>query len=425
MKNNLIFQKNLQLYLILLLILFSSVVCSHNVAQKHEPATLELINILNENPDLEQLLIRSLDIAREINPDRNTNPAQSLEDYFQYLNWSVKAMPWNALQSAEENPSIFEAIDQSLNYFYWLIDQPLTELEGKGFYFNSVQYYPALQPWIVSFVRSWGDFLSTEESWNTEYYEKMRSEELFNLDNDWYEDPTNWKTWNDFFSRALSSPVVRPIVAPDDNSIVVSPADSEPQGVWQIDVDSQINVGIQVKSTEFLSVPLLLGENSNYAETFANGTITHTFLNVQDYHRFHFPVNGTVKEVINIPAQDALGGNAVWDADSERYYLIITEPGWQSIQTRGLVVIDTYEHGYVAVLPVGMSQISSVVFEDTVVVGAEIRKGDPLGRFLFGGSDIIMIFEEKAGFEITVPVSGNVHEHILMGQEYGRFKKNP
>ena len=415
MKKNLFIQKTLKLYFSLLFIAFTTI----TFAQNHEPATIELINILQENQDLEQLLTRSIEIAKEINPDKNTNPAQSMDEYFHYLNWAVKAMPWNSLQSAEEIPSIFDAVDQSLNYFYWLIDQPLPELEDMGFYYNSVQYYPAFQPWIITFVRSWGDYLSTEESWNDEYYQQMRTEPLFNLDIGWYEDPSNWKTWNDFFARALSSPDVRPIAAPEDNSIVISPADSEPQGVWIIDANSHIEVKIQVKSTEFLYIPLLLGENSNYHDTFANGTITHTFLNIQDYHRFHFPVSGTIKEVFNIPAQDALGGNTVWDGDTRRYLLIINEPGWQTIQTRGLVVVDTHDYGYVAILPIGMSQISSVVFEDSVIVGAQVTKGDPLGRFLFGGSDIIMIFEEKAGFEMSV----NPHEHILMGIEYGKLQK--
>ena len=52
-----------------------------------------------------------------------------------------------------------------------------------------------------------------------------------------------------------------------------------------------------------------------------------------------------------------------------------------------------------------------------------VNKGDPLGRFLFGGSDIVMIFEKDAGLEITVPTAGDVHEHVLMGREYGRFRK--
>ena len=389
----------------------------------NEQITLDLIKILEENPEVELLLNRSIEAAKEINPDKRTNPAQSLEEYYEYLNWAVKAMPWNALPGAEEIPSLFDAVDQSLNYFYWLLDQPLPELEERGYYYNSIQYMPQLQPWIVKYVQTWGEFLSTEESWNDEYYALMLEEERFNLDKGWYEEPSNWRTWNDFFSRALSSPDVRPITAPNDNAVVISPADSEPQGVWQIDEDSYIELKVQIKSTEFQHIPLLLGGDSDYGETFANGILTHTFLNVHDYHRFHFPISGTIKEVKTIHAQDAVGGQTIWDAASQRYLLIITEPGWQSIETRGLVIVETPDHGHVALLPVGMSQISSVVFEDTVKVGEEVKKGDPLGRFLFGGSNIVMLFEEDAGFEITVPPQGDVHEHVLMGQEYGIFRR--
>ena len=171
-----------------------------------------------------------------------------------------------------------------------------------------------------------------------------------------------------------------------------------------------------------MSVAQLLG-NSEYKDVFAGGVLTHTFLNVDDYHRFHFPVSGTVKEVNIIPAQDAAGGITVWDASTGHYILYSSEPGWQAIETRGCVIIETKEYGYVAVLPVGMSQISSVVFDETVKVGAKVKKGDMLGWFLFGGSDVVMLFEKQAGFEIIVPGSSGGYSHVLMGEDYGSLIK--
>jgi len=88
MKKYLFFQKSLILGIITLFAMFYFLACSHHLTQKtvpsfvpndHEPATLELINILREIPELEQLLIRSIDIAKEINPYKNTNPVQSIE----------------------------------------------------------------------------------------------------------------------------------------------------------------------------------------------------------------------------------------------------------------------------------------------------------------------------------------------------------
>jgi phosphatidylserine decarboxylase precursor len=406
---------------LLLTALFILAALSGCANAKHEPITDELIGILEQNPAIKEMLIESIAMAKETNPDKDTNPAQTLEEYYDFLDWSVKAMPWNVLNNAEY-PAIYDQIDQSVCYFYFILDQPLAALLGKGYYYNSLQYVPELQPWIVNYCKAWGAYLSTEESWNDEYYGLMLKEPRFNLDIGWYEDSSNWKTWNDFFARRLSSPAVRPIMSAEDDSIVAAPADSEPQGVWQIDENSQIVSEVQIKSTQFLSVAQLLG-NSEYKDAFAGGVLTHTFLNVDDYHRFHFPVSGTVKEVNIIPAQDAAGGITVWDASTGRYILYSSEPGWQAIETRGCVIIETKEYGYVAVLPVGMSQISSVVFDETVKVGAEAKKGDMLGWFLFGGSDVVMLFEKQAGFEILVPGSSGGYSHVLMGEDYGSLKK--
>jgi len=411
-----------QLSLVALLLLVFACSTTRTSPQPHEQITKDLIAILAETPELEQLLLKSIEMAKETNPDKKTNPAQSLDEYYEYLNWSVKAMPWNVLSDAHY-PTIFETIDQNVCYFYFILDQPLPELEGKGYYYNSLQYVPELHAWLTQYAKDWGAYLSTPESWNDEYYELMKSEERFNLNKGWYEDPANWRTWNEFFARYLSSADIRPIVSPDDNSVVVSPADSEPQGVWQLDENSDIISTIQVKSRIFSSVSHLLGPNTEYANTFAGGTLTHTFLNVDDYHRYHFPVSGTIKEVEMIQAQDAAGGITIWDAEKKKYILLASDPGWQMIETRGLVIVETEEHGNVAILPIGMSQISSVVFEETVKVGAKVQKGDMLGCFLFGGSNIVMVFEKKANFEFTVPKEGDTYKHLFMGQEYGRLRK--
>jgi phosphatidylserine decarboxylase len=77
----------------------------------------------------------------------------------------------------------------------------------------------------------------------------------------------------------------------------------------------------------------------------------------------------------------------------------------------------------VALLPIGMSQVSSVNFESSVKVGSTVRKGDMLGYFLFGGSDFVMLFQSKVDFQLTAAreESGG-YKHLLMGEEYGRIK---
>jgi phosphatidylserine decarboxylase precursor len=395
-----------------------------NSAQaQHAPTTQQLINMVEHNSELKSMLIESIEKAKKINPDKITNPAQTLEEYYAFIDWAAKALPWSILPDVPYS-KLYDKIDQSLDYFYFINDQPLSKLKDKGYYNNSLQYHEPYRTWMILFTKEWGMYLSKEGSWTDEYYKKALDDDRFGLDKGWYEDPSKWKTFNDFFARYLKSPEQRPIASPNDPSIVSSPADSKPQGVWKIDKKSNImhGKGVAIKSKVFKSIAALIGEGSAYKNAFANGTLTHTFLDVNDYHRYHFPVGGTVKEVRIIQSDDAVGGIITWDAKTKKYVLDANTPGWQMIETRGCVIIETKEYGVVALLPIGMSQVSSVNYEDTIKVGYTVKKGDMLGYFLFGGSDFVMLFQNKVDFKLTVPQENNrAYKHVLMGEKYGKL----
>ncbi|MER2027147.1 MAG: phosphatidylserine decarboxylase, partial [Lachnospiraceae bacterium] len=310
-----------------------------------------------------------------------------------------------------ENPSLYARIDQSLNYFYYLLDQPLPELAGKGYYYPCLEYHEPIASWVKGYCKDWGEFLSTPESWNDEYYATVLADEDFHMNEGWYADSNEWNSFNEWFSRKLISPDVRPISDAD----IVAPADSKPQGIWRVDENSQIDLGVQLKSVRFYNVRDLIGEGSVYRDAFAGGTLTHTFLDVNDYHRYHFPVGGTVLEVRKIEALDAVGGIVSWDTEQKKYILWDENPGWQSIETRDCLIMDT-EYGLVAILPIGMSQVSSCNWEESVKPGAVVKAGDPMGYFLFGGSDIVMVFQKGVSLNLLSK------EHILMGEPYAEIK---
>ena len=206
---------------------------------------------------------------------------------------------------------------------------------------------------------------------------------------------------------------------------VVAPADSKPQGVWSIDENSQLvqKEGVTIKSANFTSIAQLLGPDTAYADAFAGGTLTHTFLDVNDYHRYHFPVSGTIREIRKIPATNGAGGITVWDASAGRYVLEDAIPGWQMIETRDCVIIETDAYGLVAVLPIGMSQISSCNWEEGLEVGKRVEKGDPMGYFLFGGSDIVMVFQSGVNVDMRAPAAEGAdgYQHVLMGEAYAEL----
>ena len=206
---------------------------------------------------------------------------------------------------------------------------------------------------------------------------------------------------------------------------MASPADCVPQGVWKIDDESYIitDEKIAVKSRVFNSVRNLIGPDSPYCDAFAGGTFYHAFLNANDYHRYHFPLSGVIRELRIIPGDDALGGKITWEPDLKQYVVDCSVPGWQSIETRGLAIIETDKHGLVAVMPIGMSQVASVNFTEGLQVGDRVKKGDELGYFLFGGSDFVLVFQKDADFRLTSPKDGdNAWQHILMGEKLGEVK---
>jgi len=397
-------------------------------ATNHKQVTQDLINLVEGNPKIKTMLEASIAEAKKDNPDPKTNPVQNLSDYYNYIDSASELIPQNVL----ENPTelIREQILQSICYFYFLIDQPLLELKDKGLFKNSLQYYEPFSTWTRNFANTWGEFLDTEQSWNEKVYQGFYNAPRFGLQKGWYEPSSNWKTFNDFFSRYLQSVDMRPVAAPNDPSVVTAPADSLPQGTWEIDKDSNIKVedGLKVKLTTFYSIKDLLDDDSQYKGAFANGVLTHTFLNVNDYHRYHFAVGGTIKEKKNIVQNVAL--EVVWN-EKQAKYVPIDSTGWQFTQTRGYVIVDTGKYGLVALIPMGMAHVSSVNFEGNVRPGIAHEKGGMLGNFLFGGSDFVMLFQDKAGFEITAPEVkktaastelDNAYEHILMGEAYGVMK---
>ena len=403
-----------------------------------QPITEELQQLLEQDPQLKDWLEQSLEAAARINPDTDTNPAQTLAGYYEYVDEAAKMLPQDIL----DNPPdlIRDQILQTICYFYFLVDQPLDSITDPNLFKNAIQYVPDFSKWLRDFANAWGEYLDTPESFTDETYEQFYNDPNFRLQKGDYEPRSNWDSFNRFFSRYLASPDKRPIADPGDASVVVSPADSVPQGVWAIDSNSDIEVddgnGLEIKNVRYFNVNDLLGPNLvEFHDIFANGVLTHTFLNVYDYHRYHFAVGGTIEGVSKVQQNVAL--EVRWDSDQGKY-VPVDSTGWQFTQTRGIVVVDAGDDfGKVALIPMGMAHVSSVNFEDDVQVGNSVNKGDMLGTFLFGGSDFVILFQEQAGFEIQAPETGQVralatgstgdlarptYQHILMGTRYGQMK---
>jgi phosphatidylserine decarboxylase precursor len=412
---------------IAVLFLLCSFGAAANAASDQEgPATRALRHLVETNPDIQHLLTRSIEQAKRTNPDPRTNPAQTLEQYYRFVAFVERAIP-DSLLEPKQSATFSQRMDQSLAYFFFMCGQPLPELNGRGYFRNTLQYVEPYNAWLNAFVRSWGAFLDTPASWRPEYLQLALADDSFGLTKGWYEDPSGWRTFNEFFTRRLKSPDQRPIASRTDKSVAVSPVDGILQGVWAIDGNSYVveTTGVVIKSSTIKSVSALIGPDSRYAHSFADGTFTHLFLDVNDYHHYHFPLGGIIRDIKIIPGQEIPGVHVAWDAVNKHYTFDPSVVGWQALETRGRVILETKEFGLVALLPIGMSPVSSVTFEPALKEGVEVHKGDLMGHFRFGGSDFVVLFQHGHDLELDIHRSGAEQSfpHMLMGERLGHLQR--
>lgn len=386
--------------------------------REHTEATKALIRICNENAEVKALLEHAIRQAASINPDRRYNPAQTLTEFYDFVDWNVRQLPWDVMIDPAPNDygrSLYGRTDQGIGYFWFIVDQPLEELSDRGYFYPTVEFVEPFSSWLSTYSQSWGDWLDTEDSWNDAYYNMVKNDPDWGLDKGWYGEGNLWRTYNEFFARRLASPDARPIADAD----VVAPADSWPKKTWAIDERNQLVYDdLQIKTAKISDIAQLIGNDSQYKDAFAGGTLTHTFLDVNCYHRYHAPVDGVLKELRTVPGVSAGGGYTLWDNEEKLYYYV-NDLGFQMVETRACAIIETEDYGLVAMLPVGMSQICSVNWIPTLHVGQTLHRGDEMGFFKFGGSDIVMIFQR--GVDVELLHDG---DQLLMGEAYASLNVN-
>ncbi|KAF2095884.1 hypothetical protein NA57DRAFT_78661 [Rhizodiscina lignyota] len=292
---------------------------------------------------------------------------------------------------------------------------------------GSVKITP-LSKWMVDFAQKIGEFMDSPDSLTVESFQTFAGSPLYHLEQAEIPDE-GFKTFNELFARKLKEGM-RPVSCPDDDRVIVYPADSTFDGAWPVD-----NGTVSIKGLDWPISALL--ENSDHADSFDGGIWMHAFLNTFDYHRQHAPVSGTVVEAKNIMGlaylnviPETIDGethlrphrnfNKYGDDDLDAP----DDPGYQFLQLRGSVVIQNDILGYVAVLPIGMAQVSSVVLNEAIVPSSDnprptVKKGDEISHFEFGGSDIVLVFQAAAKPLILGANSGVNGQKYLVGEPLG------
>lgn len=202
----------------------------------------------------------------------------------------------------------------------------------------------------------------------------------YNLDDtEFAKSAFHFKTFNDFFVRALK-PEARPIAPGDD--VAVMPADGRHLAFPNVDVAE----GFYVKGEKFRFAQLL--DEETYPESqreltlrYRGGTMVISRLCPVDYHRFHFPVAGTPGEArakegwLYSVSPIALRRNVRYLVENKRMITSLEAGPW----------------GRVLMIEVGATMVGAI--RQTYVPGRAVAKGEEKGFFKFGGSCVITLFE--------------------------------
>jgi phosphatidylserine decarboxylase len=197
--------------------------------------------------------------------------------------------------------------------------------------------------------------------------------------------PDQYKTFNEFFYRKLK-PDARPVADPNDPTTIVSGADCRLMAFQTVNDATRI----WVKGREF-TVARLLGEKyKDEAHNYDGGALVIfrlapqvrnvrssskrvlTSLVLQDYHRFHSPVDGKIGPMTYI---------------SGNYYTvnpqaIRTQLDVYGENARKIVPIDTPTFGRVFCACIGAMMVGTIV--TTLNEGDSVKRGQEFGYFAFG-----------------------------------------
>lgn len=349
-----------------------------------------LINLLNIIPEWIDKFERALQSVKQYNLEEFSS-INSLNDW---LLWCNNLLYWIPTETESS-----DNVDNKLVIFHFFFNQPSLSV---------LQERPLLSQWMVEYAKAYGTFLNSTDSLTKESLQTFYRASKYRM-NEYLPSPSGWQTFNQLFARYVK-PGKRPIDYLGDDRIIVSVADSVYKGSWKINRHSEI----QVKGITW-SIEELLADNP-YSDHFQNGLFMHAYLSPTDYHRLHTPLSGKVLYTKVVP------GHVYLETFIYQNKLNIRRPnykikskdnvGFQFSQARGILILET-PLGIVAILPIGMSLVSSVVM--TAEVGAILHKGQEFAYFQFGASDYIVLFPSSMGITMTAEIG----IHYDQGKQIG------
>ena len=225
--------------------------------------------------------------------------------------------------------------------------------------------------------------------------------------------PTDYATFNDFFTRALK-PGARTLA----NSAWVCPVDGAISQCGPIEKDQIFQAKGHVYSTR-----ALVGGDAQLAALFDDGHFATLYLSPRDYHRIHMPMAGTLKRMVHVPG-DLFSVNPT------------TARGVPGLFARNERVVCEFEtqHGPMVMVLVGATIVGSMA---TVWHGQvnpprpgtvrewrydgqniQLNQGQEMGRFLLGSTVVMLLPKNRIQF----PADWTPGRALQMGEQMGTLR---
>jgi phosphatidylserine decarboxylase len=227
------------------------------------------------------------------------------------------------------------------------------------------------------------------------------------------ENPLAYKSFNDFFTRALK-PNARLIAA--DSKAIISPADGAISQIGHISADKIF----QAKGHDY-SVTTLLGGDEQRAAAFIGGQFATVYLSPKDYHRVHMPFTGKLTQMIYVPG-DLFSVNTTTAenvpnlfARNERVVCLFdTEVGQMAVVLVGAMIVAGIATAWAGNLAPQGKNVVTTNYDGSII----LKKGDELGRFYLGSTAIVLfganVMQWRDSLTATTPVRmGEAMGHIV------------
>lgn len=272
--------------------------------------------------------------------------------------------------------------------------------------------------------RIMGKFAASESGWfTTKFIEWFIKTYKINMSEAKLKNATDFKTFNDFFTRELEDGA-RPINS-DENTLCY-PVDGAISQQGNIE-NGQL---IQAKGFNY-SLKSLLGGNETDASLFEEGKFSCIYLAPKDYHRIHMPMAATLRKMIYVPGElfsvNPLTAQNVPDlfARNERVVTIFdTEHGSLAMVLVGATIVASIETVWAGTItPPKGKDVFTWIYPATGADAIQLKKGDEMGRFKLGSTVVstfspdMIEFNHNAGPE-TVTKLGEHYADVIATKKH-------